>query len=604
MTDISTSAGREGHQGLRAHGPGLPSNPRAIGEQHQLRKAPSLSTFAVPTLNPRTASVALINAITSLIARLPRENRDLLRTVAEVITATASASAETKMPLSNLLLVFCPSMMMSPPLLRVLCEGKGIWDGPPEGVVINVSENLNQDPEFRAATGDNTLSGEGILSETAIDSNGANGEPASADTDAQVDAPGSTAGNSESHAGNGSAAATKGRGPTLSSLTLPLVPPAPESDSGTSAGTPSNTYSPPGPSLSSDCTSPRTPSNTGCAPVTTFGSPSGALTLDVPIESKPRPRLTPLRSQSDLPSPSGLNCRSAIRKSLIGAPVPFPLGLGVGHSLNSGNSAPVTPIEHAMDFLRNTSRPRGSVYSSSSPNLQDGIDTAFCFPPMVEKSSISSPATPAPEMSVRRRKSKASLLGLKAKRSISSLFGLAQVQGLEQAEGGDADKMRARSPVQEMTMEELGQFPEPPPRSSTPCPVLSLPVDTSRMQLGLGLNITDEPDDISSSPNSPYISVPARTQTPPTSGSTLRVPVRRPSEDVLNRVSSDSSAVTNSIYHTPPTTTRALAPVNSLSTASSTSSGSCSFLDFNIGSGPEDDWASSVLLAASSSTGA
>ena len=35
------------------------------------------------------------------------------------------------MPLSNLLLVFCPSLAMSPPLLRVLCEGEGIWDGVP-----------------------------------------------------------------------------------------------------------------------------------------------------------------------------------------------------------------------------------------------------------------------------------------------------------------------------------------------------------------------------------------------------------------------------------------------------------------------------------------
>ena len=35
------------------------------------------------------------------------------------------------MPLSNLLLVFCPSLSMSPPLLRVLCEAEGIWDVTP-----------------------------------------------------------------------------------------------------------------------------------------------------------------------------------------------------------------------------------------------------------------------------------------------------------------------------------------------------------------------------------------------------------------------------------------------------------------------------------------
>ena len=33
------------------------------------------------------------------------------------------------MPLSNLLLVFCPSLNMTPPLLKVLCEAEGIWGG-------------------------------------------------------------------------------------------------------------------------------------------------------------------------------------------------------------------------------------------------------------------------------------------------------------------------------------------------------------------------------------------------------------------------------------------------------------------------------------------
>ena len=33
------------------------------------------------------------------------------------------------MPLSNLLLVFCPSLSMTPPLLKVLCEAEGIWGG-------------------------------------------------------------------------------------------------------------------------------------------------------------------------------------------------------------------------------------------------------------------------------------------------------------------------------------------------------------------------------------------------------------------------------------------------------------------------------------------
>ncbi|KIY44487.1 RhoGAP-domain-containing protein [Fistulina hepatica ATCC 64428] len=94
-----------------------------------LRKPPSLSTLAMPNMSRvRPPSRSLSNVLRSLIARLPAENRDLLRTVTELIRATAKASKETKMPLSNLLLVFCPSLNMSPPLLRALCEAEGIWE--------------------------------------------------------------------------------------------------------------------------------------------------------------------------------------------------------------------------------------------------------------------------------------------------------------------------------------------------------------------------------------------------------------------------------------------------------------------------------------------
>ncbi|TDL24119.1 RhoGAP-domain-containing protein [Rickenella mellea] len=116
-------------------GPGLPSGPR--GSPAPLRKPPSLSTFALPTLSTRLPSSTLLNTLSVLIARLPPENRDLLRTVTELIRVTAKNSKETKMPMSNLLLVFCPSLSMSPPLLRVLCEGEGIWNGPPKGVPVD-----------------------------------------------------------------------------------------------------------------------------------------------------------------------------------------------------------------------------------------------------------------------------------------------------------------------------------------------------------------------------------------------------------------------------------------------------------------------------------
>lgn len=123
-------------------GPGLPMNPRDCSSSSSnsihlggmLRKPPSLSTLAIPSLSGmRQPSKMLLKALKSLLAQLPKENRDLIRTVTDLIRATAGESRRTKMPLSNLLLVFCPSLNMSPPLLKVLCEAEGIWGDEDEG---------------------------------------------------------------------------------------------------------------------------------------------------------------------------------------------------------------------------------------------------------------------------------------------------------------------------------------------------------------------------------------------------------------------------------------------------------------------------------------
>lgn len=121
-------------------GAGLPSNPKSGHNASALRKPLSLSTLAMPTFSGLPPpSRSLINAIRSLIAQLPTENRDLIRTVVDLIKATARESKETKMPLTNLMLVFCPSLNMSPPLLKVLCEAPGIWpDEMEEGGVIDI----------------------------------------------------------------------------------------------------------------------------------------------------------------------------------------------------------------------------------------------------------------------------------------------------------------------------------------------------------------------------------------------------------------------------------------------------------------------------------
>ena len=119
-------------QGNSGH-PGLPQGPKS---GFLMRKPPSLSTLAMPTFSGiPPPSTSLVADIKSLISQLPQENYDLLRTVVDLIKATEKESTMTKMPLSNLMLVFCPSLNMAPPLLKIFCEVENIWaetmDSPP-----------------------------------------------------------------------------------------------------------------------------------------------------------------------------------------------------------------------------------------------------------------------------------------------------------------------------------------------------------------------------------------------------------------------------------------------------------------------------------------
>jgi len=109
----------------RENNPGLPQGPKG---GFAVRKPPSLTTLAMPTFSGiPPPSMTLVADIRSLISQLPPENYDLLHTVVDLIKATGKESKKTKMPLSNLLLVFCPSLNMTPPLLKVFCEAEDIW---------------------------------------------------------------------------------------------------------------------------------------------------------------------------------------------------------------------------------------------------------------------------------------------------------------------------------------------------------------------------------------------------------------------------------------------------------------------------------------------
>ncbi|KAH7875370.1 uncharacterized protein C8R40DRAFT_1103808 [Lentinula edodes] len=118
-------------------GPPLPSGPK--NGLQGLRKPPSLSTLAMPNLSGlRPPSRSLLNVLKSLVRQLPIENRDLILTVTDLIKATAKESQHTRMPLNNLLLVFCPSLNMNPPLLKVLCEAEDIWEQEDPSPVLDI----------------------------------------------------------------------------------------------------------------------------------------------------------------------------------------------------------------------------------------------------------------------------------------------------------------------------------------------------------------------------------------------------------------------------------------------------------------------------------
>lgn len=109
---------------------GLPSGPRMGSMSTPVpvqRDAPEQSSPVPepPEISPvsqQEALASLVRDFNELVYALPRENHDLLLTITELLQKTASHSKTTKMPLSNLLLVFCPSLGMNPGVLKVLVE--------------------------------------------------------------------------------------------------------------------------------------------------------------------------------------------------------------------------------------------------------------------------------------------------------------------------------------------------------------------------------------------------------------------------------------------------------------------------------------------------
>jgi hypothetical protein len=98
------------------------SSSNLIGNGEGSLPSSSTGELTDPVVTPQQALVSLIEEFRALVASLSRENRDLLLTISELLHKAAAQSQVTKMTLSNLLLVLCPSMSINPGVLKILVE--------------------------------------------------------------------------------------------------------------------------------------------------------------------------------------------------------------------------------------------------------------------------------------------------------------------------------------------------------------------------------------------------------------------------------------------------------------------------------------------------
>ncbi|KAJ7287564.1 hypothetical protein C8J57DRAFT_1284294 [Mycena rebaudengoi] len=447
-----------------AAGPGLPSGPKGLP---QMRKPPSLSTLAMPNFTSiRPPSQSLLNALKSLIVQLPPENRDLIRTVTELIKETAKHSKETKMPLSNLLLVFCPSLNMNPPLLRVLCEAEGIWGDqavlghPVESDVVDIRRQTVLDIGAPKPTGD---SGEPVPDVAAMDVPSPQPESPPSPTDVvRPRSPGAR--NQRTHP---AAMYLEDEAASLSQVSRMLA---------------ENQTSPQSKALMDDVSSVSTSEDASMAPRLDAPSPllsSSAESLATPKGFDDKPPL--VIAESPEPRFNTPPRRPTITGPL-GSPIQFPT--------TSGNS-PQTPLSASRSV------PTLSLPSLPSPTY-DGHNSASSAPP--------SPLF---------RLKKPSLHLLFTKRSASPLSpgGRPFISSPYLQSSRAASDSSLSTPVSAVTA--------PQGSSLTLPPVLNTPIESSRLRLDLGLEV-DSPNSSpkleQETPDSPSsdesLPIPAPGQTP------------------------------------------------------------------------------------------
>ncbi|KAJ7132779.1 RhoGAP-domain-containing protein [Mycena crocata] len=521
-------------------GPTLPSGPRNV---QAMRKPPSLSTLAMPNFNSiRPPSQSLLNALKSLISQLPPENRDLIRTVTELIRATAQQSRDTKMPLSNLLLVFCPSLNMNPPLLRVLCEAEGVWGDSEcaESGVVDIKRESVLD--IRAPDPVKPEAETPAASNMASDSQPVEVQPdAPSPTEAlRPRSPGAR--NKRMHpAAVYMDHEDSGEESSLSQVSRMLAENAIQanthSDDVSSVSTSGDTrLDAPSPLLSSSAESLATPS-------------SGPSLTDL-LEGKDldkKPSLTSLVIADSHDAQFNRQPRRPAISSPLGSPIQFP----------SLSNSPGTPISSTRPI------PTLSLPSLSLANFSQKFD---------HNSAGSAPPSPL------RRLKKPSLHLLFSKRSASPLTpsssgGHPFISGPYLQPPKAASDSSLSTPVSAVTA---------PQDSPNLPPVLDTPIESSRFRLNLGIDV-----------DSPDLSPEAEKGEPAAASDDERplpvpVPGQTPIADWYRFPSSSNLAVN----HLRPNPTRKVSKASIASTTSSNRLGNFA-ADEN-----EEDWTQSVLLAA------
>ena len=110
---------------------GLPSGPRQNSmalsrffnnDVHIVPGSQPVEVTAPTSTTPVKPPNSLLREFNDLVQKLPRENHDLLQTIVELLARAAVHAKTTKMPLSNLLLVFCPSVGINPSVFKLMVE--------------------------------------------------------------------------------------------------------------------------------------------------------------------------------------------------------------------------------------------------------------------------------------------------------------------------------------------------------------------------------------------------------------------------------------------------------------------------------------------------